>query len=92
MLSHRPDLPRPAHAATPRSPPAAPARSPAGARAYGEGETDPVKAEQLLAYELAPGREEEYDALVAAAASYPHDPAQPVPYDVAPTEPSAAHR
>ena len=59
---------------------------------YGEGETDPVKAEQLLAYELAPGREEEYDALVAAAASYPHDPAQPVPYDVAPTEPSAAHR
>ncbi|WP_141850336.1 endonuclease III [Lapillicoccus jejuensis] len=58
----------------------------------GEGEGDPVKAEQLLAYELAPGREEEYDALVAAAASYPHDPAQPVPYDVAPTEPSAAHR
>ncbi|MDQ2756490.1 MAG: endonuclease III [Actinomycetota bacterium] len=54
---------------------------------YGEGETDPVRATALLAYEMASGREDELAALVAAATAYP---SEPVPYDVAPTEPSAA--
>ena len=54
---------------------------------YGEGETDPVKAAALLAYELAPGREDDLATLVAAARAYP---SEPVPYAVAPTASSAA--
>ncbi|MEO3937761.1 endonuclease III [Dermatophilaceae bacterium Soc4.6] len=43
------------------------------------GETDPDRAARLLAYELAPGREDERAALVAAAQAQPAHPAHPAP-------------